>query len=481
MQDTDIDEKLTILEEELDLLNHRSDKSGLVRRFYDTSEVDHARLMQKLVSNIPSRASIDDRTSSYDAGGAHSTAAFIKFDESSSPVFGRRLREYASEPSKGKEVERLRKRLADMDKEMVYLVKTNEEDVRAVQTELAKARGLVEQLQHQSDKMRKVIESLNARLKEDMDKVQMKKELDAMQVQNAELVAEVKLTQSEVLSRDQDIDVLKASIADLEKLRIKAEGEVSRYLAESQRLSEEIVWLKDQLRTHQSTAPAGDLKYEVEQLKYIVESQKRDINFFQKENRTAARPGTIRRRDSGVLTSHDKNLSIEVPVSPVIHSKPKPRDRSVSPHWATLPPWALHEEPQARHPPTPTTPKPRRQEDKAAGDTSRTSMNPLVVAVSPAVVVESTLSPKKSVSPRKPVQFTVPPDKLESELLALNLERRALESRLGKIPSYTGGRTLAERKEKYLKDRRLAEVDREIADLKSRIKERKKERSNPSG
>lgn len=68
MQDTDIDEKLTRLEEELDFLNHRSDKSGLVRRFYDTSEIDHARLMQKLVSNIPSRASIDDRSSSYDAG-----------------------------------------------------------------------------------------------------------------------------------------------------------------------------------------------------------------------------------------------------------------------------------------------------------------------------------------------------------------------------------------------------------------------------
>lgn len=479
MQDTDIDEKLTRLEEELDFLNHRSDKSGLVRRFYDTSEIDHARLMQKLVSNIPSRASIDDRSSSYDAGAPQSSA-FIKFEESASPVFGRRVPEYASEPSKGKEVERLRKRLADMDKEMVYLVKTNEEDVQVVQTELSKARGFVEQLQHQNDKMRKVIESLNARLKEDMDKVQMKKELDAMRVQNAELIAEVQLTQSEVLSRDQDIDVLKASIADLEKQRIQAAGEVTRYMAESQRLSEEIVWLKDQLRTHQSTAPVGDLKYEVEQLKYIVESQKRDINFFEKENRTAARPGTIRRRESGVLTSHDRNLSIEVPVSPVIHSKPKPRDSNVSPHWAAQPPWALHEEPQARDPPTPTTPKPR-QEDKPVGDTSRISMNPLVVAVSPAVVVESTLSPKKSVSPRKPVQFTVPPDKLESELLALNLERRALESWLGKIPSYTGGRTLAERKEKYLKERRLAEVDKEISDLKARIKERKKERSNPSG
>ncbi len=62
---------------------------------------------------------------------------------------------------------------------------------------------------------------------------------------------------------------------------------------------------------------------------------------------------------------------------------------------------------------------------------------------------------------------------LESDLLKLNLEREALESQLGKLPSHSAGRTVAERKAKAEASLRLLTVERMLGDIKSKLKGRK--------
>ena len=69
--------------------------------------------------------------------------------------------------------------------------------------------------------------------------------------------------------------------------------------------------------------------------------------------------------------------------------------------------------------------------------------------------------------------------KLESSLLSLNLEREELEAWLGRIPAYSAGRTLAERKEKFLKEKRLSEVEKSVSDVRHQLKLLKHKRSNP--
>lgn len=68
---------------------------------------------------------------------------------------------------------------------------------------------------------------------------------------------------------------------------------------------------------------------------------------------------------------------------------------------------------------------------------------------------------------------------LESSLLKLNLEREQLEAWLGRVPAYSAGRTLAERKEKFLKERRLGDVERAVSEVKQKLRAIKHKRSNP--
>jgi hypothetical protein len=69
----------------------------------------------------------------------------------------------------------------------------------------------------------------------------------------------------------------------------------------------------------------------------------------------------------------------------------------------------------------------------------------------------------------------------EKELLTLNLERQELESWLARFPSNSAGRTLAERKEKYLKEKRLKEVELVISEKRLVIKQARFNKAFPMG
>ena len=62
---------------------------------------------------------------------------------------------------------------------------------------------------------------------------------------------------------------------------------------------------------------------------------------------------------------------------------------------------------------------------------------------------------------------------MEKELMELNVERQSVEAWLGKIPLYSGGRTVVERKEKQAKEFRLSCVDARIAQIKQTLRKRK--------
>ena len=68
---------------------------------------------------------------------------------------------------------------------------------------------------------------------------------------------------------------------------------------------------------------------------------------------------------------------------------------------------------------------------------------------------------------------------LEAFLLKLNLEREQLVAWLGRLPAYSAGRTLEERKEKFLKEKRLEDVEKAKSDVKQKLKAIKYKRSNP--
>lgn len=70
---------------------------------------------------------------------------------------------------------------------------------------------------------------------------------------------------------------------------------------------------------------------------------------------------------------------------------------------------------------------------------------------------------------------------LESRLMKCNLEKGELEGWLSRIPFNSAGRTLKERREKYLKERRLGELDRQVSELRLQLKERRRERHDPMG
>ena len=69
---------------------------------------------------------------------------------------------------------------------------------------------------------------------------------------------------------------------------------------------------------------------------------------------------------------------------------------------------------------------------------------------------------------------------LEERLLTCNLEKIDLESWLSRLPPNTAGRTLQERRDKYLKERRLGELNREINSLRTDLKEYKRIKNNPA-
>lgn len=111
---------------------------------------------------------------------------------------------------------------------------------------------------------------------------------------------------------------------------------------------------------------------------------------------------------------------------------------------------------------------------------------PVQSTVDPSPIVEdevqcpptpTTPKPRQSLSPKPKIDE----DAVERELLALNVERAELEGWLGRFPPNSAGRTLAERKEKYLKEQRLRDVVEGISHRKSVLRIARERRKNPTG
>ena len=541
-----LDEKLRAMEDELD---HLQSNSRVYRKRADFSkhdEIDHAGLIHRLLGNTRDPMEQTDRL--HRAAGGYwsltprsltesriSSSAYHAYKDASrvsnpGPPTGQSGRGNAGDSqrhterelraswSSEKEIERLRKLVNEMDKEMLYVVKVNAAEMREHQDELTRVRHMAEELHRENEMLRR--DSTNqGRLDErdhDFDLHDLTRELESVRGEVARLVSALQAATADVHSKDGVIDILKASIADIEKQRIGLAGSVDRLEAEKRRMEEELDWVKDQLRQQQTGATVNELKYEIEQLRYIIDMQRgdnphrtsRDFPVIGESvlvrdtptlgDTSTVKPGTIIR---GRSVSQSRDIQQETPRSKtippyavdVLHSPTAAgmyRKRSVSPN----PPWSLHEgieappistppnhtspmgvsrksvgrsqppwavdEDAVQNPPTPNTPKPR-----AGSIAPEVSVSPRTVGASPKPhVVDSTTA-----------------DVMEAELLQLNLERETLEGWLGKVPVYSAGRTLAERKEKYLRERRLAEVDRLVSELKLRLKEKKKERSHPMG
>ena len=424
--DDGIDDRLSRIEDDLDRLD-RSSKSPISKlRRKRPSEVDHVDLVHRLISKIP-----DTLVSPKFADARYSYTAY---EELPSPDV--------------KDVSRMRQRISELDREMVNLARSNDSDIHNLQLELSRSKGRLNALKNENEALRKEIN--HDRSSESVEIRELRKQLHTARIQFEEL-------QGRLFEKEQDMDILKASVSDLEKQRVQ-------YRDNAKRLAEEVAWLKEQLR-EQKTSATSHLKYEIEQLKYMVDSQNRELRELRSINRV---PGSISRGSARSSTFEQS--------APMIISKPKPpqvsigiEKRSVSPY----PPWSLHDN---MIPPKIT------EDPNHVSPSSSVSRQP-VSAVGEECPRDPPTPQTKSTSNTSSQHgiFEVPADRLESDLLTLNLERQALESWLGKLPAYSGGRTLAERKEKFIKERRLAEVDKAISELKFRIKERKKERSHPLG
>jgi regulator of replication initiation timing len=293
--------------------------------------------------------------------------------------------------------------------------------------------------------------------------LETKQVLETSERQCADLLTQVSSLRKQVEDRNRDVDILKASLADLEKRRLTLASENLSLGESNNRLREEVGSLRQRLYEMESRAsvealsirPGGIRKQaeEAPQTRSPVPTRVDTLfsptgagSYGAQNFPSPASPVVVNRRHrpksgkaplpfadhQGVEPQSPKVVDPQhtVPVSSADQELPAfgARHRSVSPN----PPWGLHDDIPAHW---------AREESVPEAE---------VAAV-------------------------------EAELLKLNLERTELESWLGRFPANYAGRTLAERKEKYMKEQRVSQITKLISDKKTLIKSWRQARSRPLG
>lgn len=396
--------------------------------------------------------------------------------------------------------------LRGLESQLVQQVKLSEVDKRMFEREIEGMRSNVEKLELERQSLLDVVEKEYVREASSVKSIRLLHgDINALEQRNSKLV-------SDLMSSRQEAEILKASIVDLETSRSQMAKEIlnlKNQLQSRSTMEKEVLVLRNQQQIHPrpgSISPVPSLppfsNHEgveaIHARPRVVDPQRVDSNSLAASRKAVERykgphnshltpysdheginldsvspksvePQRVKRealvavqnvrpvRSAVMVAPYSDHEGIELTKSPraiapqrmslsdlisATAQQTRHRPQSVDDPDRMTPSFVDIQEENVQTPPTPTTPKPR--------------------ADSP--------------SPRPRVDTAT----VEKELLELNLERQELESWLSRFPPNTAGRTLAERKEKYLHEKRLAEVEKGISEKRLILKHARIGRIDPT-
>jgi hypothetical protein len=370
--------------------------------------------------------------------------------------------------------------LRSMESQLVQQVRISEEDRRVLERELSRMRGAVEDLELDRQSLLDIVERGKAH------EVASKRTISLLKEENTTLSERIESLESESAMRKREAEILKASVHQLETSRAELKRELDSLkdkLADDNRpfFGQQDTVPNTQVsvdppptgRIVRTRAPFPD-HHGVQALSpSVIEPQRMSLSSLADVERAIV----SRDRPHVSLPPFSSHEGFE-PKSPVNVVAPHRRSfgdvvgesirRRVRPQEKRPPPFSDHEKISVDLPILPTAPH-RMVPNRPVSPEEKVQAPPTPTTPKPKISVSDSPSPK----PRIDVAV------VEKELLKLNIERQEIEAWLGRFPPNTAGRTLAERKEKYLKERRLAEVESGISEHRLALKHAKAHRSNP--
>lgn len=500
--DPAIDARIKALEDELDAL--QIGRVEIPRTLGNSLAVDHADLMHRLMSRTPDpgcsilhenlslstplRARANKlRQDLAEVGGEPVLPRYdnMRLNESTAlnkqppplsndvQVLQKQLvdsrKEVASWES---EVASSRARIKELDEYLVQLAKSHESELHGFLMGAKKMKTRIQELEIENDKLRQAGSSVEKRIgdlqvSQSMagdDNRKLHGLIEDLRRENEALREEAE----QAKARNEDIVVVRSTIADFENQRMADSKLIAELRTEYRELSERTRREIDQLK----------LAYMADECSHAPpHASVETLTLRPGRIQFAASPWLGREREfgsTGRRRSHSPSESRLPPYS--LHDSVEVGGASVSTEsivdrrhlsrrpLSPSPPWALHEETPAM-PTSPSTPNPKPDGGRVAqfGQVNSHQTRQAAPTASPPFI---------------PVDAST---ELESRLMKCNLEKGELEGWLSRIPFNSAGRTLKERREKYLKERRLGELDRQVSELRLQLKERRRERHDPMG
>lgn len=506
--DSKIDIELDMLEKQLDLLEGASPVRMSRHSRLLENPVDHVSLIDRLVSrtedpfrrpassmaerpaSIP-RSSIEAFLRAHGSGGLILPILDSRGESSHSSFEKAELRrerdhERESRISSESHCKNLRSALSSVSEQMLKLAKLTTSERKELDYEFDRMKETISDLERERQELILKAERRTTREQaEHAHGTETQQMLEASERQCSDLLTELSSLRKQVEDRNRDLDILKASVADLEKRRHVLSSENASFSESNKRLREEVESLRERLaglecrasvetltirpgsirkQPEETPLPKSPLPTRVDTL-YSPTAAVKPVPFSDLNFPSPTSPIVVNRRRKipppfadhiGIEPQSPKTIDPQhsVPILPETELPAFGADkRPVSPN----PPWSLHE--TARDP----SPKHTQRANEA-----------------------TTLRAPSPNHPQRAKEETVVPSPeeiagVEAELLKLNLERTELESWLGRFPANYAGRTLAERKEKYMKEQRVAEITKVISDLRMLVKSWRQARSYPVG
>jgi hypothetical protein len=272
----------------------------------------------------------------------------------------------------------------------------------------------------------------------------------------------------------QEVRISDSSRRDMELELDRMREVVSHLELDRQRLADRAALSESSSASYKSQIRA--LEDHVEECKRDNEQLRSELRLLKQQIRQQERPIVSHPKEPmGVPFAVHENLEPKSPkaidpqrMSPELVRAQITRSRPTGP---SIPPYAVHDGFEPRSP--------------TAVDPQRMTVGDLVAAARKRTVQTMIPSEEKVQTPPTPTtpkpRLNVNIEQEEKELLTLNLERQELESWLARFPSNSAGRTLAERKEKYLKEKRLKEVELVISEKRLVIKQARFNKAFPMG
>ena len=534
--DNKIDRKLDILEEELEIMETQG--RDLIRRLSDVStprnrsrmleEVDHASLINRLVSNIadpnarPNRAVIPHQSIELfvkeSSGSVPSRDARLLTEGLELPSFGnenvnrhrpqiesqrdshfsgtrphvedvtrdieplgamRKLEAFARnqlelelnierESRKSSEgfAKELMRTLRTLETQLAQQVKLSETDRRMFEKEITGMRSNVEKLELERQSLLDAVVQEGSSSKSD---ALLRGELHALEQMNSKLTKDLSAARREA-------EILRASVVDLERARSLLEKEV-HHRRKQQELSQQPGRISSE-RIRPTFLPLPYSGHEG--VETVSASPKTRVSVPVERSpigREKSLPPYSDHEGLDLLSISPKSVDPQrVPresLAEIVKPPVRPQRSSV-----VVAPYSDHQGIEVVHSPKAIAPQRMAMSDLLTATARRTPSFPDIIEETiQTPPTPTTPKPRQdSPSPKVRVDISV----VEKDLLQLNLERQELESWLGRFPPNTAGRTLAERKEKFLKEKRLAEIEKGISEKRLILKNARNSRINPT-